>query len=69
MDRVKAKWLVIGILIALVVIIVVQNTQVVSVRFLFWEWQMSRVLFIPLVALVGFGLGYLTAIFRQRRGK
>ncbi len=69
MNKVKAKWLAIGILAALVVTIVIQNTQVVAVRFLFWEWQMSRVLFIPLVALVGFGLGYLTAIFRQRRGK
>jgi len=66
LDKQRIKWIAIGILIALIGVIIIQNTQVVSVRFLFWEWQMSRVLFIPLVALGGFVAGYLLARFQRR---
>lgn len=66
MNKKKAKWIAIAVLVGLIGVIVIQNTQVVSVRFFFWEWQMSRVLFIPLVALSGFVAGYLLARFQRR---
>ncbi|MBU1083766.1 MAG: LapA family protein [Candidatus Omnitrophica bacterium] len=39
-------------------IVLVQNTQVVSLRFLFWELSMSRIILLPLVTLVGFVIGF-----------
>ena len=37
------------------------NTEIVSVRLLFWEVQMSRVLLILVAGFIGFGCGYLVA--------
>ncbi|MFC1515090.1 LapA family protein [Candidatus Omnitrophota bacterium] len=47
--------LVLGILF---LIILLQNTQVVSMRLLFWEISMSRIILFPLVLLVGFVIGF-----------
>jgi len=40
-------------LILLFLVIVLQNTQVVSVRFLFWTVSMSQVILLPLVFVLG----------------
>ncbi len=45
----------------LVLVLVVQNTEVVSIRLLFWEFQASRVILIALTALTSFVCGYLVA--------
>lgn len=42
----------------LFVIVLFQNIQVVSVRFLFWELSMSRAIFLPLILLIGFVAGF-----------
>ena len=42
----------------LLLIILLQNTQVVSIRLLFWKISMSRIIFLPLVTLIGFVIGY-----------
>ena len=42
----------------LVLIVFLQNTQVVSVRFLFWQLSMSRIIFLPLIMLTGFIVGF-----------
>ena len=55
----KTKLLVAGTLTLLVLIIILQNTEVVSVHLLFWEFQMSRVILILLAAFAGFVSGYL----------
>ena len=39
-------------------IFVLQNTDVVSIRFLFWELSMSRVILLPIIFLLGFILGF-----------
>ena len=44
-----------GILLAVVLL---QNTQVVSIRFLFWKLSMSRIILLPLVMLIGFTIGF-----------
>ena len=46
--------LVLGILF---LIILLENTQVVSMRLLFWEISMSRIILFPLVAMIGFVIG------------
>ena len=48
-----------SLLIALSVIFVLQNTQVVEIRFLFWTLTMSRVLLILLVLGIGVLVGWL----------
>jgi len=54
----KPKTITILILGALLLIILLQNTQVVSVRFLFWKLSMSRIILLPLILLFGFVGGF-----------
>ena len=49
------------VLVALFVIILVQNTQVVTLRLLFWKIGMSQIILVPLTMLIGFIIGYLVA--------
>ena len=51
----KIALIVLGVLL---LIILLQNTQVVSVRFLFWKLSMSRIILLPLFMLVGFIIGF-----------
>lgn len=50
--------------IAFIVIFTLQNTEIVTVHFLIWRLEMSRVILISVLLLVGFLLGY---VFRSRR--
>lgn len=55
----------IGILSGLLLLVIIlQNTEVVGVKLLFWEIQMSRVLLILLAAAFGFVGGYVVAALR-----
>ncbi len=55
------------ILIALVLIFVVQNMQVVDVRFLAWTVSMSRALMIFGTLIIGIIAGWLLKLPRRRR--
>jgi uncharacterized integral membrane protein len=57
----KPMTIVILVLVALFVIILVQNTQVVTLRLLFWKLGMSQIILVPLTMLIGFVIGYLVA--------
>jgi len=57
----KLKTIIILILVALFVVIIVQNTQAVTIQILFWKISMSRIIFIPLLVFFGFIIGILTA--------
>jgi uncharacterized integral membrane protein len=54
-----AKNIIFAILVVLVLVFVIQNTQVVEVRFLFWEVSMSRALMLLGTFLVGIIAGWL----------
>jgi len=54
----KPKTVIIFILAGLFFIILLQNTQVVSLRLLFWSISMSRIILLPLLILIGFILGF-----------
>lgn len=59
-----------GILIAgvaLALVIVAQNTDVVTLRFLLWEWRVSQVIVIPLIFLAGGAAGAAAALLGRRR--
>ncbi|NVL91852.1 MAG: DUF1049 domain-containing protein [Desulfobacterales bacterium] len=57
----KAKTIVVLVLVALFVIILIENTQVVSLRLFFWKISMSQIILIPLTILIGFVIGYIVA--------
>lgn len=57
----KPKTVIILVLLLLSLVILVQNTQVVTIRVLFWHMSMSRILLIPLLIIIGFVIGYLVA--------
>jgi uncharacterized integral membrane protein len=54
----KPKTIIILILIALSVVILIQNTQVVEVQIFFWKIAMSRIIMIAFLLIVGFVIGY-----------
>jgi uncharacterized integral membrane protein len=56
-------------LVALFVILILQNRQVVTLKIYFWEIAMSQVILIPLVLLTGFVAGYLVARFTGKPWK
>ena len=44
-----------------VLIVIMQNTEVVDVRFLLWDFRMSRVVLLVLTGAVGFLAGFVVA--------
>ena len=57
----KPKFIVLGALALLLLILVIQNSEVVTVTLLFWDFDMSRVILILLATMTGFIGGYLVA--------
>lgn len=58
------------VVVLLALFILVENTSVVTIRFLFWKVEMSQVVLILLVLAVGYIAGYLTAkILASRRSR
>jgi uncharacterized integral membrane protein len=51
--------------IVLVVIITLQNAEVVSLNFLIWQIQMSRIILILATLIIGILLGYILKTFRK----
>lgn len=62
----KTKWIIGGTAGFLFLVVLLQNTQVVGFRFLFWEFTMSRIIFLPLLLMIGFGAGLIVG--RKFRG-
>jgi uncharacterized integral membrane protein len=58
---VKPRIIIILLLIILAIVFIVQNTHVVSVDFLLLKFQMSQIIMIVLMLLIGFFIGYLAA--------
>ncbi len=57
----KLKLSIVAILSILFVILLLQNTEVVSLKLFFWEISMSRILFFPVLLLTGFVIGFVVA--------
>ena len=57
----KAKWIALLIVLVLALIVLVQNTHVVSFSLLFWSGEMSLVVLVLLMLLIGFALGFIVA--------
>lgn len=63
----RPKVIVASVIIALLLIILLQNTQVVTLRLLFWKISMSQILWTSLTLLVGFVAGFVVAKLGPRR--
>ncbi len=50
-----------------VLIVILQNTEVVDVRFLLWDFRISRVVLMVLTGAVGFLAGFVVAKFTGHR--
>jgi len=55
----KQKGILIGIASTLFAVVLLQNTQVVSFKMLFWQVSMSRIILFPILVLIGFVAGYM----------
>lgn len=55
-----AKTLAIILLSVLAFVLLVQNTQVISIQFLMWKVSMSRIILLFFAMLLGFFLGYFS---------
>ncbi|MCD4781335.1 MAG: lipopolysaccharide assembly protein LapA domain-containing protein [Candidatus Omnitrophica bacterium] len=53
------KLIALSLLAGIVLIVLLQNTQVVDFQLLFWKISMSRIIFLVLFLLAGFGLGFI----------
>jgi uncharacterized integral membrane protein len=57
----KPKAIIVAVLAILFVIILIQNTQVVTLRLFFWKIGMSQIILIPLTMVIGFAAGFIVA--------
>jgi len=60
-DMAKPKFIIITIAIVLFAVLLVQNAEVVSLKLFFWEISMSRIIFFPILILIGFLVGFAIA--------
>ena len=65
----KPKLIVVLVLIALLLIILIQNTQVVTLRLFFWKVGMSQIILIPLAMVIGFIVGFVVSKVTGNRDK
>lgn len=63
----KFKTILILIIVFLVLIIFAQNTEVVSFKLIFWQIEMSRIILLPAILILGFIIGYITAKINRRQ--
>ena len=65
----KPKIILIAVLLVLLGVLLIQNTQEIVFRVFFWQISMSQVILVPLAVLVGFILGYIAAKIEKKRDK
>jgi len=53
--------------IFIIVVFTLQNSESVAVNFLFWKLEMSRVILILVVLVIGFILGYIFHSLRRKK--
>jgi uncharacterized integral membrane protein len=57
----KAKFIITAILVVLFGVLLLQNSEVASLKLYFWEISMSRIIFFPVLVLIGFVVGFVVA--------
>ena len=67
--KMKPKHIVGIVVFILIVIFLIQNTQVVTLRFYFWQLSMSQIILLPLTMLIGIAIGYIIARVMKKAPK
>jgi hypothetical protein len=62
----KLSWVFVIILLLLVAIFSVQNAEMMTVRFMFWHFDLSAALVIQLAALFGASVGLVVGVYSSR---
>jgi len=65
----KPKIIIITMVILTLMILLLQNTQVVTVRLFFWQVSMSQIILISLTLLIGFVIGFIFTTVLSKRSK
>ena len=65
----KPKTITVLVLISLFLIILLQNTQVVTLRLFFWKVGMSQIILIPITMAIGFVIGFIISKAIGNRNK
>jgi len=63
----NSKWIFCVISGFLVLLVIIQNTQVIKLQILFWHLSASRILFLALVFILGLVLGFALGRRSRRR--
>ncbi len=66
-ESMKVKIILVLVLVVLLGALFVQNTQVVTYRVYFWTISMSQMILVPIVAAVGFLIGYVLGTLRRKK--
>ncbi len=61
----RVRMVTVAVLVALFVVVAVQNATTVSLRFLFWEVSSSLLVWLIGSLAIGFAVGFLTALMRR----
>jgi len=65
----KLKHILMIILVIAVLIVVIQNSEQTSLTILFWNISMSKIIFYPLLFVVGFLVGLFSKTGSSGKGK
>jgi putative membrane protein len=60
------KFITAVVLVVLFLILLIQNTQPVSLKIYFWQISMPQIILIAIVLLIGFVAGYVVAVMTGR---
>ena len=63
----KVKWIIIGILAILFIIIIIQNSGSVEYKIFLWEISISRIILIPIFLIIGFLIGFFIPKGKKKR--
>jgi len=63
----KQKIILVAVLLVLLAVLIIQNTQEVVFKIFLWKISMSQVILVPLAVFIGFLLGYITAKIEKKR--
>jgi putative membrane protein len=63
------KFITAAVLVVLFLILLIQNTQAVSLKIYFWEMSMPQIILITVVLLIGFIAGYVVATMTGKSRK
>lgn len=65
----KPKIIVATVVSIVLIIILLQNTQVVTLRVFFWKVSMSQIILISLTLLIGFVIGFIVTTVLNKRSR